>query len=124
VIVSDAPGTSGPLASYCNIEGDRTTQDPGTGGFNVGMGLLGARSVENCTEMVEPASTLVPFGETEVTVRGGGGVVGFAPALVPKWSTATKPPAARTTTTAQMVTTIHVRDRLILAACSPEPMTV
>jgi hypothetical protein len=56
-------------------------------------------------------------------VRAGGGVVGFAPAWVPKCSTATKPPAAKSTTTAQTVTTIHVRGRFLLAACSPELIT-
>src|SRR6185437_4096032 len=120
VMVSDAPGTSGPLAWYCNSEGDRTAHDPATGGFREGIGLLGARSVENCTEIVEPASTLVPLGETEVTAKAGGGGVGFAPALVPKCSTATNPLAARRTATAQTVSTIQVRDRFLLAACSPE----
>jgi hypothetical protein len=43
--------------------------------------------------------------------------------LVPKCSTATNPPAARRTATAQMVATTHVRGRFLLAACSPELMT-
>ena len=44
------------------------------------MGLPGARSVENCTATVEPADTLAPVGETEVTVRAGGGAAGVAEA--------------------------------------------
>ena len=37
------------------------------------MGLPGARSVENCTEIVEPAATLAPVGDTDTTVRAAGG---------------------------------------------------
>ena len=71
VTVSVAPGTSGPEASYWRTDGDRTAQVPATGGLKVGIGLPGARSVENCTEMVDPAATLVPVGDTETTVRAG-----------------------------------------------------
>ena len=73
VTVSVAPGTSGPVAWYSSNDGDSTAQLPATGGLSVGRGLLGARSVENCTVMVEPAATLVPVGEIEETVSAGGG---------------------------------------------------
>ena len=53
---------------------------PATGGLSVGSGLLGARSVENCTVMVEPAATLVPVGETDETVSAGGGLAEVAAA--------------------------------------------
>ena len=71
VTVSVAPGTSGPVAWYSSSAGESTAQAPGTAGFRVGMGLSGARSVENSTEMAAPAATLVPVGETDDTVRAG-----------------------------------------------------
>ena len=80
VTVSVAPGTSGPVAWYSSNDGDSTAQLPATGGLSVGSGLLGARSVENCTVMVEPAATLVPVGETEETVSAGGGLAEVAAA--------------------------------------------
>src|SRR5580692_3479382 len=80
VTVSVAPGTSGPVAWYSNSDGDSTAQAPVTGGLSLGIGLFGARSVENCTVMVEPAATLAPVGETDETVRAGGGVAGVAAA--------------------------------------------
>ena len=73
VMVSVAPGTSGPVAWYSSSDGDSTAHAPGTGGLRVGIGLPGARSVESCTVMVDPAATLVPVGVTEVTVRATGG---------------------------------------------------
>ena len=80
VTVSVAPGTSGPVAWYSSSDGDSTAHEPATGGLSVGSGLFGARSVENCTVIVEPAATLVPVGETEATLSAGGGVVGVAAA--------------------------------------------
>ena len=79
-MVSVAPGTSGPVAWYCSSDGDSTAHEPGTAGLRVGIGLPGARSVENCTAMVDPAATFVPVGVTEVTVRATGGAVGVAAA--------------------------------------------
>ena len=61
-------------------DGDSTAQLPATAGLSVGSGLLGARSVENCTVMVEPAATLVPVGETEETGSAGGGLAEVAAA--------------------------------------------
>ena len=78
--VSVAPGTSGPTAWYSSNDGDSTAHEPATGGLSVGMGLPGARSVENCTVMVDPAATLAPVGETDATVSAGGGVDGVAAA--------------------------------------------
>jgi hypothetical protein len=121
-MVSVAPGTSGPVGTYCRREGESTAQDPATAGLKVGMGLPGAKFVENSTEMVEPATTLVPVGETDATVRAGGGALGVAAACVPRCSTATKPPAARRSATAQTVNTTHRRGRFCVAACSPELM--
>ncbi len=80
VTVSVAPGTSGPVAWYSSNDGDSTAQAPATGGLSVGIGLFGARSVENCTVMVEPAATLAPVGETDETVRAGGGLAEVAAA--------------------------------------------
>ncbi len=69
--VSVAPGTSGPLAWYSSNDGDNTAHEPATGGLSVGIGLPGARSVENCTVTVEPAATLAPVGETDRDGEGG-----------------------------------------------------
>jgi hypothetical protein len=80
VRVSVAPGTSGPVAWYSSKDGDKTAHVPATGGLSVGMGLPGARSVENWTITVEPADTLAPVGETESTVSAGGGADGVAAA--------------------------------------------
>src|ERR1700722_8964556 len=80
VTVSAAPGTSGPLAWYSSSEGDSTAHTPATGGVSVGMGLPGARLVENCTATVDPAATLAPDGDTDTTVRAGGGADGVAEA--------------------------------------------
>jgi hypothetical protein len=80
VIVSDAPGIRGPVAWYCSSDGDSTAHAPATGGVSVGMGLSGARSVENCTAIVEPAETPDPDGVVERTLRAGGGAVGDAEA--------------------------------------------
>ena len=80
VTVTVPSGTSGPLAWYSSSDGDSTAHVPATGGVSVGMGLPGARSVENCTATVEPAETLAPVGETDVTVRAGGGAAGVAEA--------------------------------------------
>ncbi len=85
-MVSVAPGTSGPVAWYSSSDGDNTAHEPATGGLSVGIGLPGARSVENWTVTVEPAATLAPVGETESTVecgrrgrRRGGGLVAVQP---------------------------------------------
>ena len=68
-----APGTSGPDRLVLEQgRGQSTAHAPATGGVRVGIGLPGARSVENWTEIVEPAATLAPVGETEATVRAGG----------------------------------------------------
>src|ERR1700722_1279930 len=80
VMVSVAPGTNGPVAWYSSNDGDNTAQLPATGGLSVGIGLPGARSVENWTVTVEPAATLAPVGETESTVSAGGGADGVAEA--------------------------------------------
>jgi len=100
-----APGTSGPDAWYCRTDGDSTAQVPATGGLTVGMGLPGPRSVENCTEMVDPAATLVPVGDTETTLSAGGGAVGVAAAWL-KCRFVTTMAAAATTSTAS--TNVHL----------------
>ena len=99
--------------------GDSTAQVPATGGLSVGMGLLGARLVENWTVIVEPAATFVPVGDTEVTVSAGGGAVGVADAWVFMWSTARRPPAATTTTAAQTMRINQRRGIRRWHACSP-----
>src|SRR5277367_6625629 len=121
VTVSVAPGTSGPLAWYSSNDGDSTAQMPATGGLRVGIGLFGARSVENCTVMVEPAATLVPVGETDETVRAGGGLAEVAAAwLLCRRSKATNPPAARMRTTTMTVTITHRRGPFLVRTCSPD----
>ena len=74
------------------------------------MGLPGARSVENCTEIVDPAATLVPVGDTDDTVSATGGAVGVAEASLSRtWSITAKPAVARTSAAAQTATTTHTR---------------
>ncbi len=69
------------------------------------MGLPGARSVENCTEIVDPAATFVPVGVTDATVSAGGGAVGVAAASSSRaWSITAKPAAARTSAAAHTPT--------------------
>ena len=85
------------------------------------MGLPGARAVENWTVTVEPAATLAPVGVTDATVRAGGGAAGVAEAwLLCSRSTATKPPAARTSTRTPTVTMSHRRGPLLVRTCSPD----
>src|SRR5271165_5720142 len=120
VIVSVAPGTSGPVAWNSSNDGDSAAHAPATGGLRVGMGLPGARSVENCTEMVDPAATFVPVGVTPVTVRATGGAVGVAEAwLARSFSTRTKPAAATTTAATQAKRITH-RRRPPLLTWSPD----
>src|ERR1700728_1628356 len=121
VMVSVAPGTSGPLAWYSSNDGDSTAHVPVTAGLSVGIGLFGARSVEKCTVMVDPAATLVPVGETDETVRAGGGAAEVAEAwLLCIRSTATKPPAAMMSTATHTVTMTHRRVPFPVRACSPD----
>ncbi len=68
-MVSTVPGTSGAVAWYCRSEGDRTAHWPATGGDSVGMGLPGARSVENWTEIVASLATLSPVGAVLTTLK-------------------------------------------------------
>ena len=84
------------------------------------MGLPGARSVEKRTEMVEPAATSDPVGETDTTVRAAGGAVGVAAAwLKCRWSVATRPAPATTSTARPTVRTTHQRGPL-RRTCSPD----
>ena len=123
VIVSVAPGTSGPVAWYWSSDGDSTAQLPATGGSRVGMGALGARSVENCTEMVEPAATLEPVGDMDTTLRAGGGAVGLAEAGENRtWTATTSPAAATTSATTQMVGITHHRLPFACRTCPPWAM--
>src|ERR1039458_7850281 len=124
VTVSVAPGTSGPVAWNWSSDGDSTAQDPATAGVRVGMGLPGARSVENCTEMVDPAATFAPVGDTDATVRATGGAVGVAEASLSRaWSITTKPPAASTSAAAHTATITHARRPFLWRTWSPD-MTV
>ena len=124
VMVSTVPGTSGSLASYCTSEGDSAAHRPGTSGDKVGIGLLGARSVENCTEMVDALSTLLPVGAVCTTVRSGGGLATVAEATGEGGrETRIKPTAARPRTRVEAPMTHRrapVRSRL--GACFPEAM--
>ena len=121
VSVSLAPGTSGPVAWYWSSEGDRTTHAPATGGSSVGSGVLGARSVENWTEIVEPAATLFPVGEVVTTLSAGGGLLGLAEAGVFRTCTNTTSPAAATASAAaQAARMTHRCGPLSGRACSPE----
>ena len=114
-----APGTSGPEAWYCRTDGDSTAQVPATGGLTVGIGLPGPRSVENCTEMVDPAATLLPVGDTETTLSAGGGAVGVAAAWLKCRLVTTTAAAATTSTAAPTVRITHHRVPLRLRTCSP-----
>jgi pyruvate/2-oxoglutarate dehydrogenase complex dihydrolipoamide acyltransferase (E2) component len=89
----------------------------------VGIGLFGARSVEKWTEMVDPATTFVPVGETVATVSAGGGFGGVPEAWVfRKWATAAKPPAATASAAAQMATITQPRGRFRARTCDPADM--
>src|SRR5271170_6653176 len=74
------------------------------------MGLPGARSLENWTEMVEPSATLVPVGVVDTTVSALGGDDGAADALSCDRFTRTRPPATRARHSAASATNNHTRE--------------
>src|SRR5664280_1739693 len=85
------------------------------------MGLPGARSLENWTEMVEPLSTLSPVGAVATTSNGGGGVAVVAEAGEVWERGIMMNPAAATATTkaATAITHRRVPVRSFLRECFP-----
>jgi hypothetical protein len=123
-MVSTVPGTRGSVAWYCRSEGDSAAHRPGTAGDSVGIGLFGARSVENCTEMVDALSTLLPVGAVCTTVSRGGGFAVVADATGAWGREITMNPIAATPRTKVEVPMTHRRApvRFVLGECLPVAM--
>src|SRR5580658_8176514 len=105
-------------------EGDSTAHCPATAGVSAGMGLFGARSVENWTEMVASPATLSPLGVVLNTVNGVGGAAVVADAEVLCERRIDAYPAAATANVRAPTKKIHRRVLLgsFLRECFPVAM--